>query len=50
MLDSKFIKITVALSALILIAPLPCAIGAAFAEDAQPSAASNQPTLSLIHI
>ncbi|MFY9694102.1 MAG: PRC-barrel domain-containing protein [Xanthobacteraceae bacterium] len=32
------------MSAMILIAPLPCAIGAAFAEDAQPSAASNQPT------
>ncbi len=43
MLGRKLIRITVALSALALIAPLPCATDAAFAEDAQPPAASNQP-------
>jgi len=43
MLGRKLIRIAVALSALALIAPPPYAIGAAFAEDAQPPAASNQP-------
>ncbi len=43
MRDKKSMKITVPLAALALAAALPCTIGTAFSEDAQPPAASNQP-------